>query len=334
MSTTLIRTRHCWYWLSPAGAVLLTGDAPSSPKPLTLSTAALLADLPAVEAAVSRARRFGRPVPVDSLDLVSPVQRPCRVLAAHGAYRPHPRPLPARLERTLERRRRPVRDPLSVVLRSPDALAAPGEPLRRPAHVRLLEQGVEVGLVVGRPVAAGTRLDDEQVHGLVGGLVLAGSVVARDVELETGHPVEATSYPSFTGLGAALVLVDRDELKRVVDLRLTVSVNGRVRQEVLVGDEQVSDPLDVLRAVTRFQGLDPGDLVLTGAPAGGAWLPGSRLDRAVDGLLEPSRAARRALRRESHNDGYLADGDVVEVRASTEDGALDLGSLSRVVVGA
>jgi 2-keto-4-pentenoate hydratase/2-oxohepta-3-ene-1,7-dioic acid hydratase in catechol pathway len=228
----------------------------------------------------------------------------------------------------------PPRDPLSVVLRSDDALAAPGQPVARPRHVRLLEPGVEVGLVVGRQSRPGTPLDGDHLHGLVGGLVLAGSLVARDVELETGQPVEAASYPSFTAVGNALVLVDRDDLKRVVDLRLTVTVNGRVRQDVLVGDEQVSDVHDVLRAATRFQRLDPGDLVLTGAPGGGAWLPGTPLDRVVDGVLGPARAGRRAIRRELGRPGYLEDGDVVEVRAATGDGTLDLGGFSRVLVPA
>jgi 2-keto-4-pentenoate hydratase/2-oxohepta-3-ene-1,7-dioic acid hydratase in catechol pathway len=323
MSTTLLRTRHCWYWLSPAGAILLTHGTRSSPSPLSGSTAELMADLDAVEGAVSRARRYGRPVPVESLDLVPPVSTPCRVLSAYGAYRAPASP-----------RRRATREPLAVVLRSSDALAGPGQPLLRPPHVRLLEQGVEVGLVVSRTVEAGASVADDEAHHFVGGLVLAGSAVARDVELETGHPVEASSYPSFTGLAPALVLVDQDELKRVVDLRLTVSVNGRLRQDVLVGEELVREPVEVLRAACRFQRLDPGDLVLTGAPRHEPGAQPTRLDRAVEGLLDPSGAARRTVSRELRSGHVLRDGDTVQVRAATGDGTLDLGSINRVVLRA
>jgi 2-keto-4-pentenoate hydratase/2-oxohepta-3-ene-1,7-dioic acid hydratase in catechol pathway len=312
MSTTLLRTRQCWYWLSPVGAVSLTWGSPSSPSHLTGSTAALLADLDAVESAVSRARRFGRPVPVESLDLLSPVSTPCRVVAAYGADRT-----------SLPRRRLSARETLTVTLRSADALAGPAEPLLRPAHVRSLEQGAEVGLVVARTVEAGARVTADTAHRHVGGLVLAASAVARDVARQTGHPVEATSYPSFTGLAPALVLVDGDELKRVVDLRLTVSVNGRVQRDVAVGDDQSVDPLAVLQAASRFQRLDPGDLVLTGSPRPDQGPPSSRLDRAV------RRTAREACTAET-----LRVGDVVQVRAATGDGALDLGTVSRVVLPA
>ena len=310
MSTTLLRTRQCWYWLSPVGAISLTWGSPSSPAPLTGSTADLLADLDAVDRAVSRARRFGRPVPVESLELLSPVSTPCRVLAAYDAPRP-----------SALRRRLPAREPLTVTLRSADALAGPGEPLLRPPHVRRLEQRVEVGLVVARTLRAGAPVGDDAVHRHVGGLVLAASAVARDVERETGHPVEATSYPSFTGLAPALVLVDRDELKRVADLRLTMSVNGRVQQDVVLGDEQPADPLDVLRAASRFQRLDPGDLLLTGSPRHDED-PSPRLDRV----------RRRTTAGAAPRPTALREGDTVQVRAATGDGTLDLGTVNRVVL--
>jgi len=188
--------------------------------------------------------------------------------------------------------------------------------------VRQLEQRVEVGLVVGRTVEAGARVADDDLHRHVGGLVLAASAVARDVERETGHPVEATSYPSFTGLGPALVLVDRDELKRVADLRLTVSVNGRLQQDVVLGDGQPADPLDVLRAASRFQRLDPGDLVLTG----------TRRDEGPP--LPLDRVRRRTTTGAVPRPATLRDGDTVQVRAATGDGTLDLGAVSRVVLPA
>jgi len=58
--------------------------------------------------------------------------------------------------------------------------------------------------------------------------------------------------------------MDGDELKRVTDLRLRLSVNGEARQDVCVGADMIYRPVRALQALARFQHLDPGDLILTG----------------------------------------------------------------------
>ena len=67
MSTSVLRTADAWWVRTPAGAVRIDTDAET--------TADLLADRRAIDEAT------GDPVPVESLDLVSPVTTPCRVVA-------------------------------------------------------------------------------------------------------------------------------------------------------------------------------------------------------------------------------------------------------------
>ena len=60
--------------------------------------------------------------------------------------------------------------------------------------------------------------------------------------------------------------MDADDLARLGTLRLTLSVNGRVRQDGTVED-MIVRPARALTLLSRFQPLAPGDLLLTGTPA-------------------------------------------------------------------
>ena len=135
--------------------------------------------------------------------------------------------------------------------------------------MRLLDYEVEIGLVIGREMPVGTEITEDNLADYVAGLVVTNDVSARDVQLPKTQFYEGKSYPTFTPVGPALVLLDADELKRFTDLRLRLSVNGEVRQDRTVAD-MIYQPVQALRALTRFQRLDPGDLLLTGTPVGTA----------------------------------------------------------------
>ena len=139
----------------------------------------------------------------------------------------------------------------------------------RPAHVRLLDYEVEIGLVIGREMPVGTTITEDNLADYVAGLVVTNDISARDVQLPKTQFYEAKSYPTFTPVGPALVLLDADELKRFTDLRLRLWVNGELRQNMTVAD-MIYQPVQTLQALTRFQRLDPGDLLLTGTPVGTA----------------------------------------------------------------
>ena len=66
------------------------------------------------------------------------------------------------------------------------------------------------------------------------------------------------------------MLVDADELKRFGDLRLQLRVNGEVRQDMIVEGDILYPPVQALQALTKFQKLEAGDIVLTGTPVGTA----------------------------------------------------------------
>ena len=149
---------------------------------------------------------------------------------------------------------------------------------------------------------------------------------ARDIQLPQTQFYEAKSYPTFTPVGPELVLLTAEELKRFGDLRLRLSVNGHERQNALVDRDMLYRPLQALQALTQFQELAPGDLVLTGTPAGTALSAPPKPLQIAGNLLPPALRWKVFFSRQAGNPKYLQDGDIVEASVATDDGAIDLGT--------
>lgn len=90
-------------------------------------------------------------------------------------------------------------------------------------------------------------------------------------------------------------------------------------------------PVQALQALTQFQELAPGDLVLTGTPVGTALSAPPRPVAAISNLLPPAVKWKAFFKRQAGNPKYLRHGDIVEASVSTDDGAIDLGTQRNVV---
>ena len=313
MSTSILRTADAWYVATPGGgAVKIVTTA--------ATTGELLADRQAIAAAAS-ATAGAHAVRVEDLELVSPVTAPCRVVAQMTNFASH----------VTDSGMDPKTVPLTFFRKASGSVSGPVQDVVKPAHVKLLDYEVEIGLVVGRALPVGTEVTAASLPEYVAGLVVANDVSARDIQLPKTQFYEAKSYPSFTPVGPALVLLDADELKRFTDLRLTLSVNGESRQNALVGADMIYQPVEALRALTRFQRLDAGDLVLTGTPAGTALSAPPKVVEKIAALLPAAKKWELFFKGQAKNRKYLADGDVIEARVATDDGALDLGTQRTIV---
>lgn len=304
MTLSVLRTADGWWLRLPDGAAPIDTDA--------ATTAGLIADRDAVSRAASAAER----VPVADLDLVSPVTAPCRVVAQMTNFKSH----------VADAGMDPASIPLTFFRKTSGSITGPYADIVRPAHVTLLDHEVEIGLVIGREIPVGTDLTDEDLKGCIAGLVVTNDVSARDVQLPKTQFFEGKSYPTFTPVGPALVLLEGDELERFDDLRLQLWVNGDLRQDSVVGPDMIFKPLEALRALARFQRLSPGDLVLTGTPVGTALSAPAKPIEIIGSLLPPATKWRLFLKKQSQNPKYLQDGDLVEAAVTTDDGAIDLGS--------
>ena len=222
--------------------------------------------------------------------------------------------------------------PLTFFRKTSGSISGPFDAIVKPAHVRYLDYEVEIGLVIGRGAARWARRSpSENWTTFVAGLVVTNDVSARDIQLPKTQFFESKSYPTFTPVGPALVLLDDDELKRFGDLRLRLWVNGELRQNAVVDDDMIYSPLVALQALSRFQRLDAGDLLLTGTPEGTALSAPPKPVEIIAALLPPALKWKLFFKRQAQNPKYLKAGDVVELAIGTDDGAIDLGRQRTVV---
>ena len=309
MSMTILRTVDAWWVRTPSGAAPIDTDA--------TTTAELLADHDRIQAALATADT----VDPDSLELVSPVTAPCRVVAQMTNYASHVQ------DSGLD----PETIPLTFFRKTSGSISGPYDDVVRPAHVRFLDYEAEIGLVIGRTLAVGTNVVADNWASFIAGLVVTNDVSARDVQLPKTQFFESKSYPTFTPAGPALVLLDADELKRFGELRLRLWVNGELRQDAVVDGDMVYSPLEALQCLSRFQQLDPGDLLLTGTPAGTALSAPSKPIEMIASLLPPATKWKVFFQKQARNPKYLQYGDIVEIAIGTDDGAIDLGRQRTVV---
>jgi 2-keto-4-pentenoate hydratase/2-oxohepta-3-ene-1,7-dioic acid hydratase in catechol pathway len=304
MTVSILRTADAWWVQTPSGAARIdTGAA---------TTRELLAD----RAAIDAAKASTDTVPVDSLELLSPITTPCRVVAQATNFASHVKDVG----------RDPSKTPLTFFRKASGSVTGPFGDIVKPDHVKLLDYEVEIGLVIGRELPVGTDVTEVNLAEFVVGLVLTNDVSARDVQLTKAQFFESKSYPTFTPVGPALVLADAEELKRFGDLRLQLSVNGEVRQNMVVEGDILFPPVQALQALAKFQKVEAGDIVLTGTPVGTALTTHGVAPKGdVDlGAFLSAQA--------ENNPNYLHDGDVIEATVATDDGAINLGVQRNVVV--
>jgi 2-keto-4-pentenoate hydratase/2-oxohepta-3-ene-1,7-dioic acid hydratase in catechol pathway len=303
MTISILRTADDWWVQTPSGAARIHTDA--------ATTAEVLAD----RGAIDDAAHSTDTVPVKSLELLSPITTPCRVVAQATNYASHVRDVG----------RDPAKTPLTFFRKASGSISGPFDDIVKPAHVQLLDYEVEIGLLIGHDLPVGTEVTEANLAEFVSGLLVTNDVSARDVQLAKAQFYESKSYPTFTPVGPALALVDADELKRFGDLRVQLRVNGEVRQNMIVEGDILYSPVQALQTLAKFQKLEAGDLVLTGTPVGTAL--------TARGIENPNQMDLKTfLAGQTQNPNYLHHGDVVEATVATDDGAIDLGTQRNKVV--
>src|ERR1700692_2044671 len=150
MTISILRTADDWWVQTPSGAARIHTDAST--------TAEVLAD----PGAIDDAAHCTDTVPVESLELLSPITTPCRVVAQATNYASHVRDVG----------RDPAKTPLTFFRKASGSVTGPFGDVVKPEHVKLLDYEVEVGLVIGCELPVGTEVTAANLADFVVGLVL------------------------------------------------------------------------------------------------------------------------------------------------------------------
>jgi 2-keto-4-pentenoate hydratase/2-oxohepta-3-ene-1,7-dioic acid hydratase in catechol pathway/regulator of RNase E activity RraA len=189
--------------------------------------------------------------------------RPTKIIAVHVNYR----------SRAEERGRTPAVP--SYFLKPPNTLSCDGADLVRPLGCdRMVFEG-EIAAVIGRR-ARGVRPEEALDH-------LAGYAPANDAgvldlqEVDRGSNLRSKGQDGFTPLGSTVVPAGD------TPPRLRTYVNGELRQDT-EGDELIFPIGRLVADLSRTMTLEPGDIILTGTPAGsGVVRPGDLVEIELDG---------------------------------------------------
>jgi len=319
MSARLARTADGWWAVTPAGLVRL-GLAAATTAGLLADRAVLQEAIEAAQATAATAPRDA--VPADSVDLVSPVSAPARVVAQAVNYRSH----------AADSGFDPDAVPPAFFRKASHSITGSAGDIIRPDGAGFLDYEVELGLVIGTDMPVGTTVTEQNLTRYVAALVVANDVSARQIQLVKTQFYESKSYPTFTPVGPWLTLVDASDLARLGSLRLTLSVNGEVRQDSTAAD-MIVRPAQALTLLSRFQPMAPGDLLLTGTPGGTALKAPAKIAGLAAGLLPPATRWKLFFGRQAANPRYLHDGDVITATIASSDGRLNLGTQRNTVIG-
>ena len=151
----------------------------------------------------------------------------------------------------------------TLFLKATSALAGPGDPVAMPRGGQSLDWEVELGVVIGQGgayIAEGRALDH------VAGYCLAIDFSERGFQFHRGgQGFKGKSADGFGPLGPWLLT--RDALPDPQDVPLRLEVNGAVRQHGTTAD-MIFPVAALVSYVSGFMSLQPGDVILTGTPAG------------------------------------------------------------------
>ena len=169
-----------------------------------------------------------------------------------------------------------------------DALVGPTDPIVLPPESDAVDWEAELAVVIGQPLR---RASHAEAEAGIAGFTVANDVTMRDWQFRTREWLQGKTFEATTPLGP--VLVTPDELPGGVRPRLDItgSVDGEIVQQSRT-DDLVFDPLDLVCYASTIGTLRPGDVILTGTPAGvghartpARYLrPGSRLITEISGI--------------------------------------------------
>ncbi len=174
-----------------------------------------------------------------------------------------------------------------LFLKPNTSVIGPGDTIVRPSLSEQTEYEGELAVVIGR-IAKNVKAEDALDYVL--GYTIANDVTARDLQRRDGQWSRAKGFDTFCPLGP-VIETDFDPASATIETR----VNGEVRQSAPLTDMIHSVPAIIEYASAVFT-LLPGDVILTGTPAGvGAFGPGDTIEVEISGLGILRNSARDAL---------------------------------------
>jgi 2-keto-4-pentenoate hydratase/2-oxohepta-3-ene-1,7-dioic acid hydratase in catechol pathway len=207
------------------------------------------------------------PMPLASVTLLAPVQ-PSKIICVGRNYADHAKEFGNE-----------VPPDLIIFLKPPTSLLAPGGKIVRPSHLsqRVDFEG-ELAAVIGETChKLGANAD---VRPYIAGYTCSNDVTARDLQRKDGQWTRGKSFDTFCPVGPVVT----DEIDPWAGVMVESRVNGVVKQSA--STTLFIFPMDVIiRFISQVMTMLPGDLIMTGTPAGvGPLVAGDEISVSIQGI--------------------------------------------------
>jgi 2-keto-4-pentenoate hydratase/2-oxohepta-3-ene-1,7-dioic acid hydratase in catechol pathway len=203
---------------------------------------------------------------IESAQLLPPVT-PSKIVCVGRNYRDHAKEMGNEVPT----------EPL-LFFKPSSALLASGGVVRLPKISERVDYEGELAVVIGKRVR--NLGPDDDWRKVVRGYTLADDISARDLQKNDGQWTRAKGFDTFCPVGPVV----SDGIDPDAGVTIETRVNGTLRQQASTRD-LIFPVGELLRYITRTMTLEPGDLILTGTPAGvGALKAGDRVEISVAGL--------------------------------------------------
>lgn len=209
-------------------------------------------------------RRLPADIPLESVRLLPPVV-PGKIIGVGRNYAEHAKEHQAAVPEV----------PL-IFLKPTSTVIGAGEAIVIPPQSGQVEHEAELGVVIGR---GGRWIQPQDAFDHVLGYTVGNDVTARDLQQRDGQWTRAKAFDTFCPLGPWI----ETELD-ATDVLITCRVNGEMRQMASTREMVFTVP-QLIAFVSSIMTLHPGDVLLTGTPAGvGALMDGDVVEIEIEGI--------------------------------------------------
>jgi 2-keto-4-pentenoate hydratase/2-oxohepta-3-ene-1,7-dioic acid hydratase in catechol pathway len=258
-------------------AGIIVGDfvfdaAELTEQPTYTSVLGILEDWPrARETIQSAAQNAGTGWPLTETHLRAPVLWPSAIYCAGANYRDHAKEMAERTGRPLGPDPKESGGKPWHFLKTPRSIADPGATVTATYYCQKLDWEVELAAVIGR---ATKNVTAESALDYVAGYTIGNDLSARDLSVRAEVPVGSPFRPDWVGQkcfdGATPLgpwIVPMDDIPDPQNLRLKLWVNDVIKQDSNTS-EMIFTLAEQIAHISTGMTLYPGDIILTGTPAG------------------------------------------------------------------
>ncbi|MFM8191309.1 MAG: fumarylacetoacetate hydrolase family protein, partial [Candidatus Nanopelagicus sp.] len=163
-----------------------------------------------------------------------------------------------------------------IFIKPNTAVTGPNETIMWPKMSERVDHEAELAIVISRICK---EVPAEKVTDVIFGYTLANDVTARDLQKKDGQWTRAKGFDTFCPLGP---WIETEFIPG--DQKISATLNGEIKQSSMLSEMIFKVP-KIIEFVTNVMTLLPGDVILTGTPAGIGPMPaGSTISISIDGL--------------------------------------------------